>query len=303
MTRIHGVVGSGTAPDTVIKEGLKDLLEDGDIVMLPWYGKPTPGVAAVYDYVLDNGIEFIMYHDSGANPPSAFSTAEMGTLIAVNINVDLAISQDVSSGGSVLVLWDTENEKYMEALVTTVFDHTSEKTLVLELTNGLAPISMSLIDTPPPQVEDEVDPTDDSPIEFTREELSIMPVGSLKRIAESKGLPDGVSGKGNYIKVILGEELSLSALPPETIQTNTSTVGAVKMTAPTVMGVDDLKKSLADVTPSGSQVVVIDLLRTRGIEFGTAILEHVPLGRNRSLAITALEDALDRAVKGILTNV
>lgn len=297
MSRIHAVVGSGTAPDSVIKEGLRDVLESDDIVVIPWYGKPTPGLAAVYDYVLDNSIDFIMYHDGANLPAKAFATAESGSLICCP-NVDLGVIASVASGGKVLVLWDATNEAAMEELINNVFDNISEKTLTLELTNGLAPISLSLL-TPEPV--DEVDPTDDSPKEFTREELSIMPVGALKRLAESKGLPTGVTGKGNYIKVILGEELSLSALPPADTN-NTNISEDTKMPTPIVIGVDDLKRSLADVTPSGTQVVIIDLLRTRGIEFGTAILEHVPTGRHRSLAITALEDALDRAVKGILTN-
>lgn len=320
MSRTHGVVGDGSAPSNVINEGLKDLLEEGDVVALPWYGKPTPGLAAVYDYILDNEVEFVMFHTDDTKPPKSFTSADTGSTSAVT-DVHHAILKTVGSGGKVLFMWDDEKAG---DLIDVVFDTVAESVLVLELTNGLAPISLSLVPAPPvaAMMEEEVDPTDDAPISFTRDELGIMPVPSLRRLAEAKGLPAGVSGKANFIKVILGEELSEAALPPAPIQTTTSKVTTdlssvqvevvkeildksepVKPSRPeVVIGMAELQRSLESVGAVPLDEATVGLLRTRALEFGTSILEHVPQGRNRSLAITALEDALDRAVKGVLTN-
>lgn len=317
MASIHGVIGNGSAPDTVIKEGLRDILGDGDILVLPWYGKPTDGLAAVYDYVLDNSIDFVMLHHKSDVPAKAFTTSTCGSIVVAD-NVDASVLQSIGGGGKVLFLWDDRSSaaRDMDKLANFIFDNLDEKTLVLELTNGLAPISLSLVDTlPDEESSTEVDPTDDSPITFSREELSIIPIQSLKRMAEDHGLPAGVVGKANYIDTILGIPLKDSALPPlklvaegtETLDrladknvVHIDVVSGNKVAL--IMGLPELKLSLGSVGSIPLDEATVGLLRTRALEFGTSILEHVPQGRNRSLAITALEDALDRAVKGVMTN-
>ena len=323
MSSIHAVIGNGTAPASVIKEGLRDILEDGDIVAIPWYGKPTDGLAAVYDYILDNNIDFVMLHHKSNEPAKAFTSAQNGSTIVMD-NVNASLLTTVGQGGKVLFLWDDRDSAAddMLKLVNFVFDNIGEQTLVLELTNGLAPISLSLAEEAPAATTDdvEVDPTDDSPTSFTREELSIMPIQSLKRMAEDNGLPEGVVGKNNYIDTILGVPLKDSAYPPlkavtEFLEARVEVVkGILAKSEPVtilvpkdhkaslIMGLPELKASIDNTAIEPMDGTTVNLLKTRALEFGTSILEHVPQGRNRSLAITALEDALGRAIKGVMTD-
>lgn len=339
MSRTHALLGIGNAPKSVIQEGLRDVLKDGDIIALPWYGKPTDGLAAAYDYILDNDIEFVMYHDPSVLPPKAFTSSELGKVQQSNsIALDEEILLSVHDKGKVLILWDDASA---ESLIHTVFDVIGDNTLVLELTNGLAPISLSL--TPEAEVTPaatsyvEDDPTDDAPVAFTEDELNIMPVASLKRLAmETGNLPDGVSGKANYIKVILGTDLPEQALPPKEDRLvhvtpkeakphplNKPTAGPPPSqnigkpmpvtlgdsdltlpapTTPVVVGYEELRASLFDHArePSRRETETINDLTIAAFQLGEHIIANVPAGRHRSLALKALEDVVSRSVKGII---
>lgn len=318
----HGVVGTGTAPDTVIVGGLRDIVKDTDSIALPWYGKPVPeGVAAVYDYVLENEIDAVMYHTDDQMPAKAFVNAENVSLQEVT-NVDVAIAKAVSGKGKILLLWDDEDssgEKLAELMFATRDDVN-----LLELTNGLAPISLDLAPVAEPVVEDiEEDPTDDGPVDttFTEEELKAMQPPLLKRMAQDKGLPAGVTGKSNYIRVILGQPLPAHAYPPGTEPKEEApkadakvlqlpvTVADSDPTQPTPAGwnpakgdeaLEQLRKTLFNQTPTPEQVLSIEEFRTRAFQLGQVILDLIPVGRNRSLALIALEDVVMRGVKGIL---
>lgn len=325
----HGVVGTGTAPETVIVGGLRDIVKDTDSIALPWYGKPVPeGVAHVYDYVLENEIDAVMYHTEDQTPAKAFVNAENVSLQEV-VNVDVAIAKAVSGKGKILLLWDDEDNSG-EKLAELVFA-TRDDVNLLELTNGLAPISLDL--APAPVAEVEEDPTDDGPADttFTEEELKAMQPPLLKRMAQDKGLPAGVTGKSNYIRVILGQPLPAHAYPPGTEpkgsdaplvadgSTTEAKTGKVLQLPVTVADSDptqptpagwkpatgdeahaQLRKSLLNNTPTEEQVNLIESFRAKAIGLGDFIIDNIPVGRNRSLAITALEDVVMRGVKGIL---
>lgn len=326
----HAVVGDGIhgpdgkpCPDSVIQEGLRDVLKPGDSLALPWYGRPTDSLAAVYDYALDNNVPFIMYHREDLVPGKALRDAETGTT-AVVVDTELAVLKALGPKGKVLFLWNDDTAK---VLVPFVFENSPRGTLVLELTNGLAPVSLSLAAesvSPPVEAEataenyDEVDPTDDTPVDdsspkFTEAELNGMPVANLKKMAMDTGNWPATAHlvKPNYIKVILGQELpdasfatpqNRSVATPVTIADSDPTQPAPSGWSPAVG--DDAKQKLRDSlynrTPTPEQVTTIEAYREVAITLGDFIVDNIPVGRNRSLAITALEDVVMRGVKGIL---
>lgn len=311
---IKAVVGKGAAPESVIVEGLRDSLKAGDTIMIPWYGdKPvSKGLVPVYDYVLEEELPFILVHANGTTPPKYFNVEHGSLLSAANVNTKL-IKAVENKGDAILFLWDGDDEKGSEELAKRAYETVPPKVLIQELTNGLAPISFT--EDEPPALPKEDDPPAEESKAFTREELDIMPAAALKRLAKDTGnLPDGVVGKGNYIKVILGEELAPHAYPPgaepETKQAEQPvTVGDSDPTQPTPPGwnvakgeeaLAQLKKSLYNQTPDAAQVILIEAFRDAAYVLGKHIVENVPPGRNRSLAITALEDTVMRSVKAIL---
>jgi hypothetical protein len=325
----HAVIHNGTAPASIITESLRDALDPTDTLALPWYGRPTEGLAAVYDHVLDNEVSFIMYHDADNLPAKSFRNASHGKLMEIaNVNKALIKSVDVP-GGKILFLWNEEDEQSTTDAVQFVFDHCDPKTLVLELTNGLAPISLSLaadapeetpVVSPEAEVEadPEVDPTDsvDETEKFSKAELEIMSVPVLKRLAENIGVPKGVTGKANYIRIIVGEPLPEASFPPgeraepePTKAPVPETIADKDLTQPKPPAWNPatgdeahalLRKSLLNQKPSDDQIVTIEAYREVALKLGGFIIDNIPVGRNRSLALTALEDTVMRGVKGIL---
>lgn len=333
MSNVHAVVGTGSAPKSVITEGLRDILKDGDTIAIPWYGiKPLPkGLEIVYDYVLDEEISFVLVSANGTTVPKMFNVEHGSQLTAANVNTKLL--RAVEAKGSVLVLVDADDEDAAIALVERAYETVSEKTLVLDLTNGLAPVSVADDDAaqslPIPNPDDDDDDNDDdtpTPT-LTRAELESMPVGTLKVMAKDKGLPTGVLGKVNYIRFLLGEELPAASYPPGDEPTSATPAaeapkkprGRAKAAAteppptlsdsdltqpppskPVVIGIEELRLSLYNQTPSDEQIAVIEAFREAAFALGEFIVEHLPIGRNRSITLTHLEDVVMRGVKSII---
>jgi len=63
--------------------------------------------------------------------------------------------------------------------------------------------------------------------------------------------------------------------------------------------VENLMFSLTNQPPAAEQVEDMEALRAFAKNLGRAILIHVPPSRERSLAITHLEDSVMWAIKGI----
>lgn len=184
QAKTHAVVGSGTAPTKVIQEGLRDVVDNKDAVNLVWMGAPNATMEDVYDFVLDNEINFVMYYADGVNPARVFRESEHGIVQKVRDPFKSAL-QSVENGGKVLFLW---NEDADDDQVIPVFDTIETGTLVLDLTNGMSPISVEM-DIPEPVdpelAKDEDEPDEDT--DFTKDELEVMTPFAVKRYGERKG--------------------------------------------------------------------------------------------------------------------
>lgn len=241
----HAVVGTGEAPKRVVIEGLTDIVKSGDCVALIWRGKPNDTTEVVYDYVLDNEVNFVMYYEEGTTPPRVFREADHGLVQKVRNSVKAAV-QSVEGKGAVLFLWDDEDE---DSQVDPVFDFKSAGTLVLALTNGLAPITdESEIPEPTDPVlpEDPDEPEDDS--RFSKEELENMAAAAVKRYGER--IKAKATTKSGIIAELFPEPLvkehdpELEALLAEIAQRS---AGTVVNTTIVHDGIDPLSARLAVV--------------------------------------------------------
>lgn len=206
--KVHAIVGTGSAPTKVITEGLRDVIGKNDAVSLLWLGPPNETMEDVYDYIMDNEIAFQMFYAEGVNPARVFRESEFGACQKVRDPFKKAL-QSVENGGKVLFLWDNEAD---DDQVEPVFDFIDKGTLVLELTNGCAPISIDL-DIPEPVDpdlgKDEDEPDEDS--DFTKDELEVMTPFAVKRYGERKGCE--AKTKSGIIKELFPE--GESAAPTE----------------------------------------------------------------------------------------
>jgi hypothetical protein len=175
----HIIMGTGPCSEEAVTEALRDALTDGDTIAVAWSGSPVPeSLGAVYDYILDHNIDFVLFYTDEQKVHSDFREADHGIVQKVrNPNASLMKALD----GNVLFLWNDEEED----LINFVFD-TEPDAKVLELSNGLAPISVSEnipeVEMPTPVIEEEEDD-----YSYTREELETATAYVVKRYGERMG--------------------------------------------------------------------------------------------------------------------
>lgn len=229
---IHAIVGNGTAPEKVINEGLRDVIKADDAVGIVWSGPPNDTEEAIFGYILDNDVTFILYYEDGDKLPKAFREADHGVCQKSRTPAVAAIKA-VEGKGKVLFLWDDEAD---DDQVDVVFNNVDKGTLVLELTNGLAPIALNE-DIPEPTdpdiAEDEDTAVAQEDTRFTKLELESMTAAAVKRYGErlktesvtKKGIIEELFPDGET-PVPESEEEAEDA--PET--TNTGSIASVDLT-------------------------------------------------------------------------
>ena len=62
---------------------------------------------------------------------------------------------------------------------------------------------------------------------------------------------------------------------------------------------DELHRGLTNQPPGPEQIERMEQLRKVAKTFGTTIIENTPPGRDQSIALTALEDCVMRAIRAI----
>lgn len=206
MAHIHAVLGPGgdAVPDSVIQDGLKDLLEKGDSLALPWYGPPSLSLEAVYDYVMDHEIPFTMFY-TGRKPPAVFETEGE---IAESENIQKSLAQMASPGSHLLVLFPDGDED-LSSEIFGFLDFAPESLTIVDLTNGLVPVDV--VDEQPEEEKvvekaEETSEEEDSLAGFTREELEGLGLKLLKRAAANVAPDVTIETKEQAIALILGED-------------------------------------------------------------------------------------------------
>jgi hypothetical protein len=202
---MYGVLGTGSAPAKVIHASLNDIGKDKHFV-IPWYGVVTPGIESVYDWVLDNNIEFTLVQDPSVKKcPAVLRTMCTVLVDAEEVDKKIVSVLRVAEDGHALVLWDEEDEAVS---VNTATAAISAGLPTLELTNGLVPIVFHEEDVPAEIVESDNDfviegVADEEVDKFSREELENMPAAVVKRMAAGMGVT--AKTKDEAINAIAGE--------------------------------------------------------------------------------------------------
>jgi len=173
----HIVIGLGECSAEAVTASLNDVIKEGDSIALAWAGKDIPGsVQAVYKYVFDKEMDFTVYYTEGQTVHSSVRDRQ-GTVMKVKDPLSHMVE---NLTGKVLVLWDDDIEDALHY----VFDHAPTAT-VLELSNGLCPISGVVEEPSDEVVEDE---EDDEPVTpMTREELESATAFVVKRYGQRMG--------------------------------------------------------------------------------------------------------------------
>lgn len=217
-TETYGVFGKGFSTAKVITEALKDIGTNVHYV-LPWYGPPTAGLETVYDWMLENEVEFSIV---GTKIPKALTRLAESIIECAAEEVDDTIQETlVKRSGIATILWEEDEAFNMVALAGGLID---AKLPVLELTNGLIPIILDEpeevapepeVEKPQPQVDDEKEfsASDEEVEKFDRPTLENMPAAIVKRMAQDKGFD--VKTKEQAIVLLTEEQPAPATTAPE----------------------------------------------------------------------------------------
>ena len=206
----YGIVGGGTHPQNIIEDGLKDIYYDNadHTLYVNCRKGATDSEKRVYTYVLDNNVPFIAVTQEGSAPKVLVETADY--IVDGGASADHTIIKELAAnGGTLLILWDEEQDARMNSLVL------QAKNLgvnTLELSNGLTPFVFEddeqvepITETPVPKAEVELEP-------LTRDELDGMSIGLLKKAAFAQGIADaGGMSKGELVNVLVEDEMPIIA--------------------------------------------------------------------------------------------
>lgn len=205
---IYGVLGSGNINPKIVLDGLLDANENASMFFIHARRNPQGSVTTVYDFLADNEVPFTAFHRIDDNPPKALMALSAGQ----QTTDDPAKSMITSlkrSGGTLLLLWDDENQEASEKFAIMASD---AGVPIKDLSDGLAPIvvegsaPIEEVVKEEPKVEEE----EELSTPFTRAELLNMNIGVLRRQAKALGLDSiGRVSKEEIVDLILGEGLPI----------------------------------------------------------------------------------------------
>lgn len=195
---IHAVLGTGPSSEKAIVEALKDALSDGDELVMPWVWPIPASLSYVYKYALDHEVPFTLFYDDDVAKPPTKSFREADSCVVQKTRDPFGACLKACED-SVLFLWDDETAG---SDIPKIFAG-SESVVVLELSNGLAPIVLMEEAPPSPEPSPEEDEEDDSI--FSKEELEMMTAHAVKRYGERIGC--SATTKSSIIEELFGAEV------------------------------------------------------------------------------------------------
>ena len=175
----YGIIGSGTAAPKAIWAALDDLDQNATFIV-PYVR--TAGLELVFDWLVSNEMDFIVV----GNPGKSIRGYAKDVIPSDGTGYMSVLSQ-LDSDSTLLVMWEDGLDREILAAANAGME-------ILELTNGLLPISVLDDDeNPAPQVEVEaqveVETLDEEEmVVFSEEDLQGMPVAAVKRYAQNMNM-------------------------------------------------------------------------------------------------------------------
>lgn len=217
---MYGIIGKGSAPKSVIEASLNDIGTDNGF-LVPWYGKPSVGLEAVYDWMIDNDVDFEII-TNGRPVPNVLRDAARAVLESTDIAREIVTTLSAIGNGMALVMWDEVDEDESVRLASLAIDHGLP---TLELTNGMVPIifeGSSPEEAPvPEEAPAPAASVDEEDTSFDRPTLENMPAAVVKRMAKEKGLD--AKTREDAISQLMGELVTSDPVADKTVVSVTIT--------------------------------------------------------------------------------
>jgi hypothetical protein len=263
MMKTYGVLGTGATSKNVIEDALNELGEDNEFLL---YGahKMSASESRVHSWVTDHEVSYTVLHDNKTSP--ALMEDASAFVSVKEITNRYLLKELKKRKGTLLMLWDEENNDEMEQIV---FDASDLGIKVLDLTNGLTPIGVEGDESlEEPVTEVAVDEVEIEP--FSKEELEKMPISVLKKNAKNQGMDVEFSSKEHIIQLLIGKDMLESftgADPAPKIASDTPEVSSTVPNAiTTYTTVEEGRKT---VETSGEQECMVTVVMPNGTVVST----------------------------------
>lgn len=180
----YAIIGTGHTSKTALNESLLDILTEDDTVLVGWTGLATMSktMEDTYEYLIENGVNFSLYHRPEQEVIRHFREADNCTVTQSRHPLDAMLKE----AEEVLFLWDDAENDANPSLIQYVMDHINDGVQVKELSNGLAPIIIDY-EMPEPEPAPQEEPEEEDDTRFTYDELQIMTAIAVKRYGERLG--------------------------------------------------------------------------------------------------------------------
>jgi hypothetical protein len=181
MLHNYAVLGTGDTSKGIIEDSLRELSSGGAFIVTAT-AKLSASEKRVLDWVSDNEVPYVLIHNQEAQDKYV-DHADVVYEFAEEEFVTKALKLLAKSSGTLLLLWDENRNREMEDICLQAADMGIK---ILDLTNGLVPITVEAEDKPEPV---HVAPAEEVEVEpFSREEMLSMSIGVLRKSAKAQGV-------------------------------------------------------------------------------------------------------------------
>jgi hypothetical protein len=143
----YGILGGGACGENILEDGLRDVGTENVTYHIVGRFNASADEKRIYTFVLENEIDYVVWFE-GKCPDILIENCVDSRNVSNATAGILNFLRD--NDGDLLVMWDAQDEEKMYSLCTQA-DADSIK--ILELTNGLSPISFQSEGEAPPREE------------------------------------------------------------------------------------------------------------------------------------------------------
>lgn len=181
MLKTYGVLGTGDVTKGLIEDSLRELSKNGAFIVTA-SARLSASEKRVLTWVRDSETPYTLIHDGDASDDYVDHADVVYVFDQSDITTNM-IKMLRKNKGTLLLLWDEDRNAEMESICIQAAD---AGVGILDLSNGLVPISVETEEKPEPVQEVPVSEVEVEP--FSREEMLSMSIGVLRKSAKAQGV-------------------------------------------------------------------------------------------------------------------
>lgn len=181
MLKTYGILGTGDVTKGLIEDSLRELSKNGAFIVTAT-ARLSASEKRTLTWLRDSETPYTLIHDGEASDDYVDHADVVYVFDQSDITTNM-IKMLRKNKGTLLLLWDENRNAEMESICIQAADAGIS---ILDLSNGLVPISVETEEKPEPIQEAPVSEVEVEP--FSREEMLSMSIGVLRKSAKAQGV-------------------------------------------------------------------------------------------------------------------